>query len=237
VTRITNAMVSSGQVADCLELAAKSFASGELAYLALTSKIERPLQDRLAWCLHTQFPGLVVSREWRATGIAILNGEATSPLLLLEAKAMYSFDVAWEHRPNASRYPLLMKNDVAKAHRIDQHDTADVYALGLVTHPLGLPRDLPGVIKYQDSIRRALRGRRRGSSPHGGTDHAACVAGAGPSARWLPAGRRCLRRRGPRGLLAGRSSFSARPSARKGRPLTLSGTPVITSATSDCHLD
>ena len=59
MTRITNAMVSSGQVADCLELAAKSFASGELAYLALTSKIERPLQDRLAWCLHTQFPGLV----------------------------------------------------------------------------------------------------------------------------------------------------------------------------------
>jgi hypothetical protein len=79
-----------------------------------------------------------------------------SPLVLLEAKAMYSFDVAWEHHPNASRYPKLMRNDLAKAHQLDQHGTADVYALGLVTHPLGLPMELPGVIKYLGSMKRAL---------------------------------------------------------------------------------
>lgn len=36
-----------------LEKAAESFAPDELAYLALTSKIERPWQDRLAWSLHS----------------------------------------------------------------------------------------------------------------------------------------------------------------------------------------
>ena len=87
--------VSGEEVAVWLEAAAASFAPGELAYLALTSKIERPLQDRLAWLLHTRLPDLVVSREWRATDIAILSAGAESPLVLLEAKAMYSFDVAW----------------------------------------------------------------------------------------------------------------------------------------------
>lgn len=66
-------MASAGQLAECLERAAESFAPGELAYLALTSKIERPLQNRLAWSLHTQLPGRVVSREWRSTEIARLE--------------------------------------------------------------------------------------------------------------------------------------------------------------------
>lgn len=148
--------VSGDQLAECLEAAAASFAPGELAYLALTSKIERPLQDRLAWCLHNRLPGLVVSREWRTTDIAVLSARAESPLVLLEAKAMYSFDVAWEHRASASAYPRLMQQDIAKARALDPHGRADVYALGLVTHPHGSPRNLPGVIKYLDHINRAL---------------------------------------------------------------------------------
>lgn len=147
--------VSAGQLAQCLERAAESFAPGELAYLALTSKIERPLQDRLAWSLHTQLPALVVSREWRNTDIAVLSDDGSSPVVLLEAKAMYSFDVGWPDRPTAPRYLQLMRDDIAKAHQLDLHGTADVYALALVTHPHGLPRNLPGVIKYLDPVRRA----------------------------------------------------------------------------------
>jgi len=148
--------VSGEQLAEWLEAAAASFTPGELAYLALTSKIERPLQDRLAWVLHTRLPGLVVSREWRATDIAILSAGAQSPLVLLEAKAMYSFDVAWEHRAGATAYPRLMRRDIAKARALDPHGAADVYALALVTHPHGRPPTLPGVIKYLDRINRAL---------------------------------------------------------------------------------
>jgi hypothetical protein len=156
LARTGSGILSGEQLAECLEAAAASFAPGELAYLALTSKVERPLQDRLAWCLHTRLPGLVVSREWRATDIAVLSAGAESPLMLLEAKAMYSFDVGWEHRAGASAYPRLMQQDIAKARALDPHDSADVYALGLVTHPHGSPRNLPGVIKYLDRINRAL---------------------------------------------------------------------------------
>ncbi|UYY81973.1 hypothetical protein OIT41_02535 [Arthrobacter sp. YA7-1] len=38
-------------LAQVLETAASSFAPGELAYLALTSRVELPLRDRLAWSL------------------------------------------------------------------------------------------------------------------------------------------------------------------------------------------
>ena len=95
--------VNAGQLAQCLERAAKTFAPGELAYLALTSKIDRPLQDRLAWSLRTQLPALVVSREWRNTDIAVLSADGRSPMVLLEAKARYSFDVGWPDRPTACR--------------------------------------------------------------------------------------------------------------------------------------
>ncbi len=111
--------VSGEQLAEWLEAAAASIDPGELAYLALTSKIERPLQDRLAWLLHIRLPGWVVSREWRAIDIAILSAGAESPLVLLEAKAMYSFDVAWEHRAGAATYPRLMQQDIAKARALD----------------------------------------------------------------------------------------------------------------------
>lgn len=153
--RMHSRQPTAGQLAKCLERGAESFAPGELAYLALTSKIERPLQDRLAWSLHTQLPGLVVAREWRNTDIAVLSADGSSPEVLLEAKAMYSFDVASPHSRNAARYPQMMQNDIAKARRLDPQGTADVYALALVTHPHGQPPHLPYVIKYLDSIERA----------------------------------------------------------------------------------
>jgi len=136
--------VGGEELAEWLEAAAASFAPGELAYLALTSKIERPLQDRLAWLLHTRPPALVVSREWRATDIAILSAGAESPLVLLEAKAMYSFDVPWEHRAGATADPRLMQQDIAKARALDPHGTADVYALALAAHPTAARRTCPG---------------------------------------------------------------------------------------------
>lgn len=46
--------------------AAASFDPGELAYLALTSKSEHIIRDRLAWTLSTR--GHRVARDWRARG-------------------------------------------------------------------------------------------------------------------------------------------------------------------------
>ena len=141
---------------ESLENAAESFAPGELAYLALTSKIERPLQDRLAWSLHTQLPDLVVSREWKRTDLAILDAQAAAPLALLEAKAMYTADLAGEQPDSAADYPALMRGDIEKAWRLVPEGYAQVFALALATHPMSTPVNWPNVIKYVSHTRRKL---------------------------------------------------------------------------------
>src|SRR5438105_184489 len=72
--------------------AAASFDPGELAYLALTSKVEHAVRDRLAWALSKR--GHCVAREWRRTDLAVLD-EAGDPRAALEAKATYTHDVRW----------------------------------------------------------------------------------------------------------------------------------------------
>ncbi|MGW3847113.1 hypothetical protein [Streptomyces fagopyri] len=54
---------------DCLQSAGQTYAPGELAYLALTSQIENPIRDRVAYQLHLRLKGtrLDVGREW--TGV------------------------------------------------------------------------------------------------------------------------------------------------------------------------
>lgn len=75
-----------------LKDAGASFESGELSYLALTSKVEHAVRDRLAWALSKR--GHRVAREWRRTDLAVLN-DAGDPLVALEAKATYTHDVRW----------------------------------------------------------------------------------------------------------------------------------------------
>lgn len=149
--------IQTRHIVENLERAAESFAPDELAYLALTSKIERPLQDRLAWSLHTRLPHCIVSREWKRTDIAVLDGQAAEPLVLIEAKAMYTFDVAGDAVPNTARYVERLRLDIAKANELDHKGTADIYALALVTHPHGIPQKFEGVIKYWAAIASSLR--------------------------------------------------------------------------------
>ncbi|MGW1595412.1 hypothetical protein [Streptomyces sp. NPDC002343] len=54
---------------DCLQSAGHTYALGELAYLALTSQIENPIRDRVAYQLHLRLQGtrLDAGREW--TGV------------------------------------------------------------------------------------------------------------------------------------------------------------------------
>ena len=51
---------------DCLQSAGCTYASGELAYLALTSQIENTVRDRVAYQLHLHLQGtrLDAGREW-----------------------------------------------------------------------------------------------------------------------------------------------------------------------------
>ncbi|MGW7468613.1 hypothetical protein ACWGJT_29120 [Streptomyces xantholiticus] len=62
---------------DCLQSAGHAYAPGELAYLALTSQIENPIRDRVAYQLHLRLQGtrLDAGREW--TGVDVEGEDGT----------------------------------------------------------------------------------------------------------------------------------------------------------------
>src|SRR5262245_42546723 len=103
----------------------------ELAYLALTSKIEFAFRDRLAFGLHQSLSsqGYTVAREWNRVDLAILNGKY--PEALIEIKAMYSFDAA------TGQYEKLAQQDALKCR--NKWSEAQVFTLLLMTHPTAMP--------------------------------------------------------------------------------------------------
>ena len=116
-----------------LEDAGTSFERGELAYLAVTSKVEFPVRDRFAWELHRRLEdrSLLVAREWRRADLAVVReGDA---LVVIEGTALYAFDVLRE--PGLHKYRAKVTGDLAKAAALAPH--ADAYALVLCTHVLG----------------------------------------------------------------------------------------------------
>jgi HD superfamily phosphohydrolase YqeK len=46
----------------------KEFKKNELAYLAFTSKIERPIRDKFAWVMHQKLSEYHVTREYGIPG-------------------------------------------------------------------------------------------------------------------------------------------------------------------------
>lgn len=139
-----------------LKSAETHFSTNELAYLALTSKIELPFRDRLAFRLHKDLaahPEIVVSREWKRIDLAVLRGP--HPEMLLELKAMYSFDMQGKTAP--IDYPKLIRSDVDKLRRISASYRSEppvIFTLLLATHPHSAPpASLDRVIKYASAIR------------------------------------------------------------------------------------
>lgn len=139
------------------------FAPNELAYLALTSKVEGPIRDRMAFALHEAVGARhLVAREWDPVGrgeevrdgraridLAILTPEQ-APLALLELKAMYSFD-------DAARYCKMTAADEGRT-RVFAPMAEAVYSLLLATHvDAPVPSGLRRVVKYDDGINRVLR--------------------------------------------------------------------------------
>ena len=123
-------------------LRAIRFEPGELAYLALTSKPELQVRDRLAWELTKA--GVRVAREWRRCDLALLSGNGT-PLALVEMKATHTGDMKWGLAgPDGRRAAFalahgastylegLIRADAAKAQALAP--TAEVFVLAVVTH-------------------------------------------------------------------------------------------------------
>ena len=144
------------QIHEALQEIEDCFAENELAYLALTSKIELPIRDRLAYLLYKKSESvqdLLISREWKRFDLALLENSA--PSLILEAKAMYSFDMFTRNGPNI--YPSKIQNDVEKFAKYSSANTEnsvpEFYTLLLATHPNSPPqRSLDIVVKYNRGI-------------------------------------------------------------------------------------
>lgn len=119
-----------------------AFKEGELAYLALTQKVEHAIRDKLAFLLYQALnddPALLVCREWLRSDLAIIQDDW--PRLILEAKALYSFDIIKSGAQHP--FPEYVAHDLEKASRWAEgtpHSTPlEVLALVIATHPHTAP--------------------------------------------------------------------------------------------------
>lgn len=152
-------LVIADAMAATLSEAESSFEANELAYLALTSKVELPIRDRVAWHLQLALGNdYVVSREWRRADIAVLRQNV--PLVQVEAKAMYAFDLL--SAISRAKYLAKLTSDGRKMASLAPG--CDAYLLALVTHVDGsIATHLrQHVVKYSSGIRGALS--RQGSA-------------------------------------------------------------------------
>jgi hypothetical protein len=140
--------------------AACSFAKDELAFLALTSKVERPFLDRLSWGVFLALRGseYAVSRECpvsKGVRADLVVFKGARPISLIEAKAMASFDCTRDGTMQRE-YPNALQSDLDRYANADLPD-ADIFCLLLSSHPLSLlPRQLAGVVKYVTGFNRAF---------------------------------------------------------------------------------
>jgi hypothetical protein len=128
------------------------FNENELAYLALTSKVEFPIRDKLAYNLYKRLKeqDIIVSREWRRSDLAFLY--SGQPIFICELKAAYTFDI-FSHKA----YLDLIEKDIAKAKAISTPQT-EIASLFLTTHVHQLVDNrFNKVIKYHTGINNALK--------------------------------------------------------------------------------
>lgn len=152
-------------VAQNLQALGEDFRPNELAYLALTSKVEATIRDRLAYRLHQHLAEkrshLAVAREWQVFNrkrfdLAVVT-DTSRPRLLLEAKAMYSFDLYTSAITNKFvPYCSKDRKKLLQASTGVQPSPA-LLTLVLVTHPHhpeAITHHWEGIVKYLPDIKR-----------------------------------------------------------------------------------
>ena len=120
-----------GELEKALSNVGRDFEEDQLAFLTLTSKPELQIRDALAWRLHRALPDLIVSREWRRTDLAVLD-RAGNPLMLLEAKAMATFDQVNPKKMDGE-FDSYFRSDYEKASRLAQ-DVTEIFILIISAH-------------------------------------------------------------------------------------------------------
>ncbi len=152
-------------ILDSIKQSANEFQKDELAYLALTSKIENPIRDKWAYLMWRNLKENIdidVAREWirpdkeknKKTKSDIAIVQDNRPIAIIELKAMYTFDLIETPEKRISD----MEKDKEKAKKIADKDTL-IYTVLLATYPLSsapIPEKLKSVIKYYKDINKNL---------------------------------------------------------------------------------
>ncbi|MGW7076921.1 hypothetical protein [Streptomyces sp. NPDC054866] len=148
-TRLTVDLLDS-----CLQKAGQSFEPGELAYLALTSQVENPVRDRVAFQMHRRFEGtrLDVGREWtgmfaegrggqrvlRKVDLALVERPRRRPRYVQPPKAVVEFKAVHSYaaytKGHLNRIERLVRADVLKSVSWEGCILGDVYAVLLLPH-------------------------------------------------------------------------------------------------------
>ena len=140
----------------------KEFRENELAYLALTSKAERQIVDRLAFSLHRDYGGdgdasiareFTVSRKIQRVDLAITHGKI--PLFLLEAKAMQSFHANLPKEGLRYRDKVEHDKEKLRGYAPETPSGRLERAVLLLTTHTSSPPDMKwdGIVKYAGRIR------------------------------------------------------------------------------------
>jgi hypothetical protein len=141
--------------------AGKTFVKDELAFLALTSKVERPLLDRVAFQLHRELEGsgAMVAREYpvsarvRADIGVLREGKLIGAV---EGKAMYTAD-CMKGRGLGPDYPNRMHADLQR-YAGTESAVLQVFTLLLATHPgTQIPKSLQRLVKYSGLVNRGFQ--------------------------------------------------------------------------------
>jgi len=127
-----------------------------LAYLGLSTKVENPFRDQLAFFLHQKYSGSIVSREYSngnnlRVDLAILN-ESTKSKEFIEFKACYAFDLI-----NGSNdlYKRQISSDNNK-YKLEENTNVTFILLSIRTDKCP-EKKYDSIVKYLYSMRPAYK--------------------------------------------------------------------------------
>jgi hypothetical protein len=136
-----------------------NFAEGELAYLALTSKADIPIRDRLAFQLQKRLSAdrqnLLCARDWRDIDIAIMK-DFTNPSTLIICKSGYTVDESSANASMQGFYPRKLFGDMQKAKELGQSNTNLLGVLFYTHLNKAVDTKLKHIVKYDNAINRAF---------------------------------------------------------------------------------
>lgn len=158
-----NRMFTAQEIADFTREAVAGTHPDDLAYLAVTGKMELPVRDALGAYLTRRFPEFTAAREYRRRDLAILRDGI--PAAIIEGKIWISFEASVPeklHNPNPKDgLVAAMKSDIAKMNDLRTDRPFEKFASTVLfaADIRELDRKHLPAVKYPNWHRRGLGGQ------------------------------------------------------------------------------